>query len=42
VGDATLRFYNSNAAFFEYEIGDVMQSKRITRFVFRGTGTACQ
>ena len=42
VGDATLRFYNASVAFFEYTIGELMQSKRITRFVFRGTGAVCQ
>jgi hypothetical protein len=42
VGDATLRFYNSSTAFFEYTIGEAAQSKRITRFVFQGAGAACQ
>jgi len=42
VGDATLRFHNSSAAFFEYTIGEVMQSKRMTRFVFQAPGNACQ
>jgi len=42
VGDATLRFYHSNIAFFEYTMGEVVQSKRITRFVFHGAGAACQ
>ena len=42
VGDATLRFYNSTVAYFEYTIGEIVQSKRITRFVFGGAGAACQ
>jgi hypothetical protein len=42
VGSGTLAFYNGNTGLFEYVCGNVSQIKRITRQVFRSSGTLCQ
>jgi hypothetical protein len=41
-GSATLTFYNSSRAGFDYTLDGVSESKRITRQVFRMPGTGCQ
>ena len=41
-GSASLVFYNSNTARFEYTLDSVSQGKQITRQVFRVPGTVCQ
>ena len=45
-GTATITFANGNAASFTYEVNDrtevVLQTKAITRYVFRAPGTVCQ
>ncbi|MEO8738590.1 MAG: hypothetical protein ABI537_02670 [Casimicrobiaceae bacterium] len=42
VGTATVTFANGNSASFAYVLGGVMQTKDITREVFRAPGTVCQ
>ena len=42
IGSATLTFYNSSTAYFEYDYSGISQGKRITRMVFRKPGTICQ
>ncbi len=41
-GSFTLTFSDGNNATFAYRVGDVAQTKRITRQVFRDNGTVCQ
>ena len=42
VGAMTLTFVNGNNATFAYTVNTVMQTKSITRQVFRAPGTVCQ
>ena len=42
VGTLTLSFANGNSATFAYTVNGVVQSKPITRQVFRAPGTVCQ
>jgi hypothetical protein len=42
VGSATLTFYNSSRAGFDYTLDGISGSKAITRMVFRPPGVGCQ
>jgi serine protease len=42
VGTATLAFANGDAASFTYTVNGIMQTKAITRQVFRSPGTICR
>jgi hypothetical protein len=42
LGTVSLSFSNGNTGLFSYAIGNVLQSKAITRFVFVAPGTLCQ